>query len=79
MLLPDKYISPTASLIGTALHFWDAMPYGLTIGEGWYLYKVEIDSTATFFRYVLVLDVLFVLERVDSTDNILIKRTVVAN
>ncbi|MFK4481802.1 hypothetical protein ABH929_000532 [Curtobacterium sp. AB7] len=79
MLLPDKYITPAASLLGTGLLFWDAMPGAVTIGEGWYLYRTTIDSTASFFRYVLMLDVLFTLERIDCTENILTKRTSVAN
>lgn len=74
MLLPDKYITPAGSLLGTGLLFWEAMPSAITIGEGWFLYRTRIDSRASFFRYVLMLDVLFALKRIDSVENILTKR-----
>jgi len=78
MLLPDKYITPAGSLLGTGLLFWEAMPNATTIGEGWFLYRTTVDPKASFFRYVLMLDVLFTLGRIDSVENILTKRNPVA-
>lgn len=74
MLLPDKFIAPSESLIGASLNLWRAMPIAMTIGEAWFLFRDRIDNRASFFRFVLVLDVLFVLSLIDSEENILTRR-----
>ncbi|WP_104131194.1 ABC-three component system middle component 6 [Cryobacterium sp. M91] len=79
MLLPDKFIAPADSLVGAGLHLWHAMPSAMTIGEAWFLFRTRIDNQASFFHFVLVLDVLFVLSLIDSEENILIRRDVNAD
>lgn len=74
MLLPDKFVTPAESLVGAGLHLWLAMPNAMTIGEAWFLFRTRIDDRASFFHFVLVLDVLFVLSLIDSDENILIRR-----
>lgn len=74
MLLPDKFVAPAESLVGAGLHLWHAMPSAMTIGEAWFLFRTQIDDRASFFHFVLVLDVLFVLSLLDSDENILIRR-----
>ncbi len=74
MLLPDKLVAPAESLIGAALHLWHAMPSAMTIGEAWFLFRTRIEERTSFFHFVLVLDVLFVLSLIDSDENILIRR-----
>ncbi len=55
------------------------MPSAMTIGEAWFLFRTRIDNQASFFHFVLVLDVLFVLSLIDSEENILIRRDVNAD
>ncbi|WP_186759841.1 ABC-three component system middle component 6 [Arthrobacter alpinus] len=74
MLLPDKFIAPAESLVGAGLHLWQTMPSAMTIGEAWFLFRNRIDEKASFFHFVLVLDVLFMLSLIDSDENILIRR-----
>lgn len=74
MLLPDKFVSPAESLIGAALRLWHAMPHAMTIGEAWFLFRTQIDDRTSFFHFVLVLDVLFILSLIDSDENILTRR-----
>jgi hypothetical protein len=75
VLLPDKYISPQESLVGAGIHFWNAMPSAMTVGQAWFLFRSEVDNRASYFHFVLVLDVLFVLALIDSEENILIRRS----
>jgi len=74
VLLPDKFVSPAESLIGAALHLWNAMPSAITIGEAWFLFRTRVDDRASFFHFVLVLDVLFILALIDSDENILTRK-----
>ena len=66
MILPTKHLSPGQSLIGVAAQLLEQLRQPLTVNELWGLVRSR-ESVGTFDRFVLALDLLFLMGTVELT------------
>lgn len=64
MILPTKHLTPGQSLIGVAAELLEHVNRPRTVNQLWELVR-ENESVGTFDRFVLALDVLFLVGAVE--------------
>jgi len=72
MILPDKHLTLSHSLIGSGARVLDAMPRPITVSRLW----DEVRSSAglnSYWRFILVLDFLFTVGAISLVDGLLIR------
>jgi hypothetical protein len=72
LLLPDKHISVTESLIGQAASFYSCLPAASPVPAAWISCKT-LFGQITFERFALMLDVLYALHLIELNGSVVVK------
>jgi hypothetical protein len=72
MILPNKYLKESEALLGIGAILMQKIPSSIFISELWESVK-EISNIGNFERFVLGLDLLFLLDLIKIENNKIIK------
>ncbi len=68
MIVPNKHVTVRDSLLGVGALILDRLEKPMTVSELWGFAR-EADEVATFERFTLALDMLFMLEAIAFSNN----------